>query len=557
MKILNYLIPSPLRKIDNRLLQHYPIVWETKIHYVLFYIAVANCFFRIVASLYSARELSYIPYENLVAQTWGWSFLFAMLAILYYAYQQSFVRIKVYSWRENILRYGLYLLGVSMIMVTTLSLPTTLINHKINTLYSSTEIKKDLIELNKIKYLGDLIREVRNSSISRQEEMQLLKLLQNHPLNQNQAFEKIIAFQDEFEKIYNFGKDKKWIEEVKQHPTWHPELKMQLFYQFKDEQNDDNEEHPKYFSDIADITLLMPSIQQKIAKYLPEYPESYNKLYRYEKRDLSFQLANLIAYKNDDFFLNSLKPHQIDNGLSYNHIKIFLHKGVSLSSSCSRKEIYTEPLELKEKELIELFIPQRKLEAAISQAWSQKNKDVSYAFQASAFFTLFLALLVLTAKIFTLRNLIISGFMMFASLFLLAFSLTTELFYIGDIRRILFQVFGSFEIFGISIYNSIDTDTPIVLFWLVPILIISVSVGLASYVQLKKINFRWIPLIWTFVLTSALVTTSVTSFVLLFRSYILNCDLLTQINFLYPTLAIAMFGMYVMYNQIAVLPQKK
>ena len=37
MKILQYLIPKFLKKIDHYLLLRYPVLWETRVHFVVFY----------------------------------------------------------------------------------------------------------------------------------------------------------------------------------------------------------------------------------------------------------------------------------------------------------------------------------------------------------------------------------------------------------------------------------------------------------------------------------------------------------------------------------------
>jgi hypothetical protein len=566
MKILNYLIPKPLRKLDVYLLQRYPIIWETKIHYVLFFSAVvANAVLGIFSLAYSARELSLIPYDSLIATTWGWGFLFATLAILFYAYQQSFVRIKNYTLRENTLRYGLYILGVSSIMLNTLTLPNLLI-YRVNQLYSYSELERDVIELHHLKYLGDLIKEVDNLASADETKLQHWQLIQKLPLNQNQAYEKMIAFRQEVKALFNSPDEEDKIDKVKQHPVWHPDLKTRLIDNLQYENAQTSEERANNLANVADMSLLLMSTQRDVAKYLPKLNINYGEYdaRNYINRDLAFQLANLIAYKKADFFLTSSSPAGLENRLAFHYILNTLRNGVVPKNHSFKDYEYEQrPNEgnLDKEAMILAFNSQAKVDNTIRQVCNQVNIEQHYTFQASAFLALFLALLVLSAKIFTLRNLIISGFLMFGSLFVLAFAMTSEFFYIGDMRRVLFQAFdGILNILGISLYNI--HHRPLFLSWLVPLLIMAFSLGVASYVQLKKINFRWIPLLWTFVITSAMVSTAVTSFFLLLYSHIAGRDyyynaLLTQIQIIYPILALAMFGMYALYNQIAIFPQKK
>jgi hypothetical protein len=561
MKILNYLIPSFLRRLDMYLLQRYPIIWETKIHYVLFFSAiVANLFLAALSFVPAARELSFMPYDRLILSAWGWGFLFALLAILFYAYQQSFVRIKNYTLRENVLRYGLYILGVSSIMLNTLTLPNLLV-YRVNQLYAYAEIEQDLIELYKLKYLEGLIREVYSAGLSEQAQLQHLQLIQKLPLNQNQAYEKMMVFQQEIEAILDLREDKDWRTKIENHPIWHPDLKRKLIDRLQYENNYKEGERARIFGTSADLTLLLAKTQRNVAKYLPEQP--HNLAAYYANRDLAFQLSNLMAYKHAGFLLNSFSANGLENQLGLHQMVNTLRRGSIAKNHQLNSYNYEMPAHegtTDKRAMIQYFASQPKLESIIRQICHKTNIEPTYTFQASAFLTLFLALLVLSAKLFTLRNLIISGFMMFGSLFLLLFVISDEFFMIKGIRLIIIDLFANLlAVFGLSLWHF--TQTPLFLSWLIPILIIAVSIGLTSYVQLKKINFRWIPLLWTFVISSAMVSTAVTSFVLLLYPHISGRDahhfLLTQIYIIYPILALAMFGMYAFYNQITIFPQKK
>jgi hypothetical protein len=554
MQALNYLIPKPLRKLDTHLLQHYPIIWETKIHYVLFFSAlVANVVLSALAFVYPAKILTYIPYETMVAQAWGWSTLAAMLAVLYYAYQQSFVRVQTYTWRQNLLRYSLYAVGVSSILFNTLTLPNLLI-YRVNQVYSQAEIARDLIEHTRNQYLISLVNRA-YEGYNENDIPSSFELLKKHPLNHSQSLDRIIAFQNDFKKIHLESDNKQ--QSIQNQTNWHPELREHLAEKLSYNSNSG-------FLDmlrVIDQTLALPFTQQKNQKYLPPlsyYDSRYD--YRYQNLNLTSQLANLLKYKKANFWLNTFYNQEIEHNLNFENINRTLQTAISSKQLAKKiKEAYINN-RLSNNELIELSKESDKLDKYIQAAWADENIAIGFGLPVAIFMTLFLSLLVLTAKIFTLKNLIISGFLMFGSLFLLMISATTEWFFIRELRWGLIGIMSDFfAIFDISFRSFVST--PLIISWLVPWLIMLFSLGLANYVRLQKINFRWVPLLWTFVLSSAMVATLATSFLLLFEKNVIRYDYLnvfvTQLWFIYPLLALAMFAMYVVYNQIALFPQKK
>jgi hypothetical protein len=216
---INHLIIKPLAKLDTYLLQRYPIIWETKIHYVLFYSAiVANLGLIGLGHLYPARELSYIPYNELIENVWTWVFCLALLSILGYAYQQSYVRIKIYSFKQSLLRYGLYMLGVSSILFNTLVLPNTLV-YRVNQLNDYQTLKQDFISHLKTEYLIEITQFVDfmgDSAVKNRKDY--LTILQKTPINQEKTVERTLAFLEEIKQLSAQENKESRLKYIRNHP---------------------------------------------------------------------------------------------------------------------------------------------------------------------------------------------------------------------------------------------------------------------------------------------------------------------------------------------------
>jgi len=125
-RIFNYLIPPFLRRFDNFLLENHPVVWRTRIHFVLFYSILAAVVLFVAGYCYpvSATNLTVAPIEpiNIARESYYFvSLAFAIVGILYWAYTQYILKVSKESLKSIFTRLGLYAVG----LYTILALDTT------------------------------------------------------------------------------------------------------------------------------------------------------------------------------------------------------------------------------------------------------------------------------------------------------------------------------------------------------------------------------------------------------------------------------------------------
>ncbi len=157
MKYLDWLIPSFLKKIDQYLLTHYPVIWETKVHYFVFYSLILTNTLAISAGLIYPINQHTIPAYSTLVDITEWSFVSAGLVLFYYAFHQSFNRKPIYTFSEIVLKSGIYLFCTFSLFLNTLVFPNTL-SYKVRQIYPENNLLKDLRTYARQDYLANLAR---------------------------------------------------------------------------------------------------------------------------------------------------------------------------------------------------------------------------------------------------------------------------------------------------------------------------------------------------------------------------------------------------------------
>jgi hypothetical protein len=636
-----FLIPNFLQRFDRYLLKQYPIIWETKLHYVLFYSSiVANGLLCVIGFLIPVSKKNFPDYADFMFPTVGWGLVLAFLALAYYTYQQSFVRIRVYVMRENILRYGLYIIAVTSILANVLTLPHT-VRYRVVGLFDKEEFKKDFEDLYRWKYLNALTKYVKydasfagkfiipneelskyvNESTLRKDiyhrnyhyteinNHYFLDILHQSPINQAQESKHLAqAFQDldeiiddrkiknislKYEELHHLEKrldsiiytnklevghsdfkemlksftdhkqmfvtldhtlaialdflkpdSTRMVNAIQNHPKWHPALKRQLINQvsLKEVLYLDKDDFKN-----CRFVMAIPATINLVKKYA-EYPndEYFGHLHN--------RLHQLLFYHNsDNFLLNAYYPiYQVDD---------FDAKENEIFEKIKEKTIYYEG-ELSRLEAIKRYIREFTNESILKKEIELISDNYflpNHFAEAYTILVLFLSLLILTIKAYTLRNLFISALGMLASLFLTALFFYHRDTYLSEWRDAVLSQLCYWNIRETFSHGGLQHQ---VLFmpWVVPLMILFTFGLFALRVWIGNLNRKWLQTFWVFMTVSALTSGAFTSFILLFQreteSY-QGAFLLSQVIYLYPLFAPFVLGMYLFYNRMLVLPQKK
>ncbi|TAG93352.1 MAG: hypothetical protein EAZ20_01755, partial [Bacteroidetes bacterium] len=190
------LIPPFLKKIDRYLLENYPIIWETKLHFVLFYsLIIGNLVLLGVSFLLPLSKKELIEFDYLIENNHTWVGLSAGLSLIVYGYLQNISTIKIYTIKENLLRLGIHFLIICSFLTNLLAIPLSSFAQA-DKLYSKKEIEKDILDLNKMELIADFIKKIYFLSDAND---YFEKLKKSH-FNKNNEVDEILAT---FKKLEN------------------------------------------------------------------------------------------------------------------------------------------------------------------------------------------------------------------------------------------------------------------------------------------------------------------------------------------------------------------
>jgi hypothetical protein len=268
---------------------------------------------------------------------------------------------------------------------------------------------------------------------------------------------------------------------------------------------------------------------------------------------LNFRFQNLLNYHTDNAFI-------LRKDLLYvNFLDYFLGKiAQEQNEESSKYDLIIDNFS---------FLTQQKyFEKHFNIFFKKSNPFIPQIWFAASILTFSLGLILLFAKLFSMRNLFITTFSVLISFFLIAFLLNSEYQVIKDAREVIISILG----FSFERTHLQNGDYQLFLsVWIIPFLLMSISAILAAFLNFKLINFKWIPTVWVLLVSSGAFISFIACGVLFSRkgnSIDVNMDnyhhsfeylFSQQIFLIYPLLILSMFLMYAFYNHLTLIPKRK
>jgi hypothetical protein len=280
---------------------------------------------------------------------------------------------------------------------------------------------------------------------------------------------------------------------------------------------------------------------------------------------LKYQFSNSLTYHHTDFFFQPTPINSLQNKEKLNQLLDEFNQTIKYFSSTFKYEYNPNEITLENLQKIIKLVNDLQLMTVVLEDICYIEYfylGANYIFESYIFSILFLSLLILSAQVFTFKNLILSSILTFVGFFILTFLLYSQLDILQQIRAQLSEIFSNLSlIVGFELDNYYHNR--FFMIWFTPILLIIALPILWVFIFSKQGFLKWIILLMNFLWLSSFFLTAFAIFFLNFVSQRTGCipdgpnPLVRQIIFIYPILALAMFGMYALYNQIAIFPQKK
>ncbi|TAE76136.1 MAG: hypothetical protein EAZ85_00930 [Bacteroidetes bacterium] len=193
------------KKIDKYLLQNYPILWQTKIHFVILYSLIAvNIVVIPIFLLYFFGPYIEQKLDNYQKASVSWLFYSLFLVqIGYYIYHQVInINPKKDSLKTFLLRGGLYFVIVLM-FISYFAAINSIIYSKVYFWYDKNEVKNDIVQIKRLEMLVD------DEKISKYTLPNFEKILQpflNTDLNKNGNIDQFLVLYTEIKNNKDFCK---------------------------------------------------------------------------------------------------------------------------------------------------------------------------------------------------------------------------------------------------------------------------------------------------------------------------------------------------------------
>lgn len=576
MKFFKYLVPNFLRKIDAYLLQRYPIIWETKIVFVLFYsLIVANA---LLWSLGMVVPISrqYVPqYDSFRINTLIWSSILAVLAIGYYAYQQSFIRIKVYTVRENVLRYGIYVVAVSSILSNILVFPNTVIS-RVRALYTAEEVKNDCVAIRKTEILKEFVLMLFNANVEEKEK--ILAKLKSSAVNAQGEVDDLYKSYEMLDKLVRSNGD--FWGNVEKQTLWNEALKAQIIAV-----NGNNSGGSMGDFAFCAFELATKPIQAIYAKYPNEVVKNRYEGYRYYQNEQVYKniqnveeylRANVFLvtrhdgrayYENHEYYPRSKKTRAQE---AYTNLfdNIFALEKTYTNSKILEEwyNLKTNPTSLLDGGRINQHSPEVFYTAMPYITNTKRVHDLTSAsvgkmevssltlYAPYGVFMLLVSLFVLVTKALSMRNVFIAAIALIVTMFATGFTMMGIALYIPNL--------GSYFILNDRIYpghyNELMQGMWVGGHFMLGILAVVGTFG--AYILRNRIHKKWFETVWVYFLGGSFLM-SFAWFMIGYENILRNhthysSDFVIYLG-IYGVFAVAIFAMYCAYNKMIGLPTKR
>lgn len=142
---MQFFIPSFLKRLDHYLLIHYPLLWVSKVHYVLSYSLLALSLGGLFVYFYPLTPASYLPtYEEMLLV----GALLVLPAAIYWIYLQMIYKVSATHLRFFAhAQFALYFLCFSVFTFLPFAF-SAMVNEKVANLVTYKELIEDINALN-------------------------------------------------------------------------------------------------------------------------------------------------------------------------------------------------------------------------------------------------------------------------------------------------------------------------------------------------------------------------------------------------------------------------
>ena len=200
MRVIQRLIPQFLKKIDHYLLINYPVLWETRVHFVIFYSFILGNALALTAGLVYPVSKTNVPNFDAISIILTFSHFFTFMVLGYYAYQQSIKRRLIYSPKEVLLRTGVYAFCTLSILGNALVFPNV-IRFRVQSLFNRLELIEDYRSTLKEEYKVVLTNYIHYDTLYATQRAYYLNKLRNSNLNKEGHLDEYINIQTQLDEV--------------------------------------------------------------------------------------------------------------------------------------------------------------------------------------------------------------------------------------------------------------------------------------------------------------------------------------------------------------------
>ncbi len=177
-----YFAPLFLQKIDKYLFEKYPVIWETNIHYFIFYAIIINLMLMVMGFLIPISQKGVVRFEYNTFEL----YLLLYIPILIFASFRIVKNLK-FSLYQTFLRFLMCVL-IAFLWDFTLKIVPNVIYWRVSMIYDKKQVEEDAFYIVKTRLLSDFIQKI--YFLSEREEY--LSILRKSYFNQHNEIDEIL-----------------------------------------------------------------------------------------------------------------------------------------------------------------------------------------------------------------------------------------------------------------------------------------------------------------------------------------------------------------------------
>ncbi len=177
-----YLVPLFLQKIDKNLLEKYPVIWETNVHYFIFYAVAINLILIIIAFLMPISQKGVVRFEYQIFEM----YLLLYIPIIVFASWRAIKNLQ-FTLKITFLRFLMCIL-IAFLWNFTLKIIPNIIYWRVLMMYDKKQVEEDAFYVFKTRLLSDFIQKI----YFLPEREQYLSTLRKSYFNQHNEIDEIL-----------------------------------------------------------------------------------------------------------------------------------------------------------------------------------------------------------------------------------------------------------------------------------------------------------------------------------------------------------------------------